>query len=298
MKNLFKVFIAFVMACVMGAFISCEVGLGKQVDVGYPSFSIDYPPTDSVIRDEFIIEGTCTDDMGVSAMKVKIINNSSNSSEEWQNAEIIDDGRNNKEGKWRIKVQPYTVNEDGQRVYKYYDGSYTAQVVAYDRVGHKSTVGSISFAIDNTAPVFVVTSPASMKLASPTPYGRKFSVAGQVSEDHVISKLNVKVFDKDENLVGPVLTFNNVEPSTISSGKIIAQWSTQAQDYLDKATSVNPGDEAVELHLNYLSIYNGRTITKENYSKSSDAIDMSKPEALETQNYNVVIEMIDNAMRS
>ena len=130
MKNLFKVFIAFVMACVMGAFISCEVGLGKQVDVGYPSFSIDYPPTDSVIRDEFIIEGTCTDDMGVSAMKVKIINNSSNSSEEWQNAEIIDDGRNNKEGKWRIKVQPYTVNEDGQRVYKYYDGSYTAQVVA------------------------------------------------------------------------------------------------------------------------------------------------------------------------
>ena len=296
MKNLFKVFIAFVMACVMGAFISCEVGLGKQVDVGYPSFSIDYPPTDSVIRDEFIIEGTCTDDMGVSAMKVKIINNSSNSSEEWQNAEIIDDGRNNKEGKWRIKVQPYTVNEDGQRVYKYYDGSYTAQVVAYDRAGHKSTVGSISFAIDNTAPVFVVTSPASMKLASPTPYGRKFSVAGQVSEDHVISKLNVKVFDKDENLVGPVLTFNNVEPSTISSGKIIAQWSTQAQEYLDKTTSLNPGDEAVELHLNYLSIYNGRTITKENYSKSSDAIDMSKPEALETQNYNVVIEMIDNAM--
>ena len=168
MKNFLRFFVSLVSVIFIGALLSCEIGLGKQVDVGYPSFSIDYPPTDSIIRDSFYIEGSCTDDVGVSAIRVKIINNSNPGQEEWQYAEILNDGKNNKEGSWRIKIDPFTVDEEGNINRIYHDGSYTAQVVAYDKAGHKSTVGSLSFSIDNTAPVFIVTSPASMKLQSPT----------------------------------------------------------------------------------------------------------------------------------
>ena len=288
MKNFLRFFVSLVSVIFIGALLSCEIGLGKQVDVGYPSFSIDYPPTDSIIRDSFYIEGSCTDDVGVSAIRVKIINNSNPGQEEWQYAEILNDGKNNKEGSWRIKIDPFTVDEEGNINRIYYDGSYTAQVVAYDKAGHKSTVGSLSFSIDNTAPVFIVTSPASMKLQSPTPYGRKFSIAGYVSEDHLISQLNVAVYDKDNNLVGDKISFFNVDPSSIQSGKIIAQWSASAQNYLDAVEAgedaVNPGDEIVLLHNNYLKLYNG-----------GNKINMANPESLETHSYNVTIEMIDNA---
>lgn len=40
MKNFIKIFVSLVSVVFIGALLSCEIGLGKQVDVGYPSFSI------------------------------------------------------------------------------------------------------------------------------------------------------------------------------------------------------------------------------------------------------------------
>ena len=42
--------------------ISCEIGLGAAVDTMAPTLSIDYPPTNAIIRDTFVISGSCGDD--------------------------------------------------------------------------------------------------------------------------------------------------------------------------------------------------------------------------------------------
>src|SRR5574344_1576209 len=59
---------------------SCDIGLGAQVDVGTPSASISYPPTQSIIKGMFTIVGTCSDDMGVTKVAISVaeINTSTN----------------------------------------------------------------------------------------------------------------------------------------------------------------------------------------------------------------------------
>src|SRR5574344_1714484 len=52
--------------------ISCDIGLGSQVDTATPSAAITYPDQQSYIRGKFIIAGTCSDDMGVEKVTVTI----------------------------------------------------------------------------------------------------------------------------------------------------------------------------------------------------------------------------------
>ena len=53
-------------------FASCEIGLGSSVDTEAPSLEITNPPSDSVIRDDFAIQGTWTDDGSISSVTVDI----------------------------------------------------------------------------------------------------------------------------------------------------------------------------------------------------------------------------------
>ena len=42
--------------------ISCEIGLGASVDTEPPALTIQTPQVDSIIRDDFAISGTWTDE--------------------------------------------------------------------------------------------------------------------------------------------------------------------------------------------------------------------------------------------
>ena len=55
----------FFVAVLLFSVISCEIGLGSAVDTQPPSVSISYPPSLSVIRDEFLFAGTWSDDQKV-----------------------------------------------------------------------------------------------------------------------------------------------------------------------------------------------------------------------------------------
>ena len=63
-KGSFYGIIVFLIAAFVAAlnYSSCEVGLGGAVDIQPPALSITSPGVDSVIRDNFILEGTCSDD--------------------------------------------------------------------------------------------------------------------------------------------------------------------------------------------------------------------------------------------
>lgn len=60
-------------------FSSCEVGLGSAVDTQPPEITIEYPFVDSVIREEFIISGTCKDETSVNNVNVVFTNINDNS---------------------------------------------------------------------------------------------------------------------------------------------------------------------------------------------------------------------------
>ena len=53
-----------------------EVGLGSAVDTAAPTVEIAYPPKNAIVRDSFIVSGTCDDDLFVSSVEVTVTNTS------------------------------------------------------------------------------------------------------------------------------------------------------------------------------------------------------------------------------
>ena len=44
-------------------FFSCEVGLGEAIDTEAPKITINYPESKAIVRDSFVLAGTCSDDI-------------------------------------------------------------------------------------------------------------------------------------------------------------------------------------------------------------------------------------------
>ncbi len=175
---------------------SCDVGLGSAVDVEPPSAKITYPPESSVIKDYFVLEGTCEDDQEVKNVYVTV-------------KKVVSDEDNNtvtktvsqslpavvKDNAWSITLNQK--NSDGS--FPYSDGKYSIEVVAIDTSNRSSTGFVRTFEIDNTAPVFIIKNPGSLSTENPTAYGSVFKVTGTIADDHEISRMTVKIFDKDGN---------------------------------------------------------------------------------------------------
>ena len=74
-KNLLSVF-AFVLTVFCGIFLSCEVGLGDSIDTKVPTVEITSPSADYIVRDEFTISGTWSDDGELKDIDVVLTNTS------------------------------------------------------------------------------------------------------------------------------------------------------------------------------------------------------------------------------
>lgn len=57
-------------------FSACDVGLGEAVDAMPPVVGITLPTADYIIKDEFVMSGTCSDDKGVVSVEVSLKNTS------------------------------------------------------------------------------------------------------------------------------------------------------------------------------------------------------------------------------
>ena len=69
----FQKFIVSVSLLFLLTFSACEVGLGEAVDTEAPKLTIDYPEAKAIVRDGFVLAGTCSDDIAVTKVVVSIL---------------------------------------------------------------------------------------------------------------------------------------------------------------------------------------------------------------------------------
>ena len=195
-KNMFRKISAFVVgSALLFAFSGCDVGLGESVDTSAPTLSIEYPPIAAVIKDTFVLYGSCDDDKSVASVSVQVVNTETKEVVDTLNATIDAGGKS-----WRVDVNPY-IEETGR--YKYLDGTYQFSVSAVDGAGHSSGESSRTFDLDNTAPVFIISKPGVVKSENlkPSAYGSVFTIDGTIADNHTISLMDVKIFDENGNVV-------------------------------------------------------------------------------------------------
>lgn len=249
MKNLVKIPVFSVLCVLVWAFISCEVGLGDSVDTTPPTMKITYPPSNSVIKGAFTLAGTSSDDQGISKVVVtvydsegklvKMKNDDGTESESIQ-AVVEDNGT-----KWRVSLN----KPDAAGNVPLPDGTYKFSAVATDTSGRTSNVPERSFDIDNTPPLFIISSPAVTDADNATEYGSVFSISGKIADNHSVRMMNVSVSDKDGKPLSGTETvewnFTNIETSG-GTNITAARYSTR-----------NDLDEKEQnLHANYSKIYN------------------------------------------
>ena len=248
MANCLKSFLAGGLIMLVCFFTSCDVGLGESVDTVAPSVEITYPPANSVIRGAFEFAGTCSDDKGVSSVSVTVLGTDrkavrytdlDGNSKEYAvpAAKVENDGKT-----WHILIN----EQISEGAYPLSDGTYICKVQAKDSSGRTSDWIERSFEIDNTEPVFIISSPAVTDTANATEYGSVFKISGKIADDHDIRKMNVTVYDKDGKIIegNDTWTYTNVDTA--------GGMSITAARYFTKS-----GLSAAEqtLHNNYINIY-------------------------------------------
>lgn len=176
--------IFFLMAAV---FSSCEVGLGESVDTMPPTVSIELPSAGYIIRDSFVMNGTCSDESGIASVEISLKNTSTKKTYPSYFAEI-DSIKN----VWTCKIDPLVAGKSVP------DGTYEATVTATDKAGRK-TFATKSFVLDNTAPILVLTRPATKISIDENQiydtYGAEFDITGQAADDNNIEKLVVSIYE-------------------------------------------------------------------------------------------------------
>ncbi len=201
-------------------FSTCDIGLGASVDTEAPVGAITSPVLDAVIRDEFAIQGTWSDDGSIKSISVELKN--TGTSETFSYSAKVQ-----AEGTWYCVIDPETEGIS--------DGSYLATIVITDKVAHQTSL-TRSYTIDNTPPLIVLTTLSTKaSSASADSYGRTFSLKGQAADDNNVSKILVNVFDNSECSGNPLttVTLSNV-PLTIELE--VAQYDYDSdEDYKENA---------------------------------------------------------------
>lgn len=125
--------------------VTCKAGLGESVDTTPPKMNIAYPPANSIIRDWFMMSGLAEDETFVKDVTVVFKGKETHTFK----ADV------DKEKKqWTLKAN---TKSDGR--YPIADGQYEVTVTATDSAGRK-TSAKITYYIDNTPPVLVLTRPS------------------------------------------------------------------------------------------------------------------------------------------
>ena len=175
---------------------SCEIGLGSSVDTDPPTLEITTPPVDSIIRDKFVIGGKWSDDGEIAGVSVTLKKTDGSGSEITltgtitENTAVTERGT----GTWSALVDPFA--EDGTTLLK--DGTYQATVTITDTVD-RATIASTTFAVDNTAPVIVLTRPSTAADSSSSDtYGQTFNLEGQAADTNNVSLIEVKIYSDPE----------------------------------------------------------------------------------------------------
>ncbi len=172
-------------------FFSCEVGLGEAIDTEAPKITINYPESKAIVRDSFVLAGTCSDDIAVTKVVVSILDEENKTVTGYDFKQPVVETTIDEKQFWSV-----TLNEQLQDgTYPLKDGKYTFRAVAYDGAGRKSGELERDLEIDNTAPVFIINSPGSISTESS--FGSVFKIEGSIAENHTVKEMNLTIFDAD-----------------------------------------------------------------------------------------------------
>lgn len=183
---------------------SCEVGLGPAVDVSAPSVVISSPRDSAVIRGEFALMGTWSDDGTLDKINV-ILNSTSNPSLKYEFSGEFTGNAQDEQKNWRCVINPLSETKPIK------DGEYKATVYTIDTAKH-TTILTKTFTVDNTAPVIILQRPGTASDSeNADSYGQKFTLQGQGADSSNINRIDIHIYsDKDCLNFLKTVSLNNV----------------------------------------------------------------------------------------
>lgn len=239
-----------ILAALCGVSCKVGVGLGESIDTESPIVDITYPAETSIIRDSFILCGTCKDDKGVSSVKVSVKSTLTNETVISEAPATI-----NKDNTWQIELNKYdSSNTSYYNGWQLADGTYQVSVVAADDAGRDVSATRV-FDIDNTPPVLVLTKPTTAGSGTAKSYGRAVQLEGIFSEScsSGISELVVRFY----NVAGEYLfdsSFSNILDMSNANPLTIAE-------YYDSGDEPEPSSENYVKWQNYQKLYGAQAIS-------------------------------------
>lgn len=221
-KLAYSILAAWTFTFIISLFPSCEIGLGGAVDTQPPSLTITNPKVDSVIRDQFLIAGTWTDDGNIASVKATLIRTDGKGKPVEIDGSFTQDERQG--GNWKVLVD--------YKAKKLIDGTYQASIAIKDKSGRVTTQNT-TFTIDNTAPVLVLSRPSIKDGQSGfDSYGRSFTLEGKAADDNDISHIEVNIYENADS-TEPMKTIglDNI-PLTIEQDVAVYD-AAEANDYAE-----------------------------------------------------------------
>lgn len=201
--------------------ISCEIGLGAAVDTEPPALDIVTPPVDAIIRDNFAIRGTWSDDGAIDTISIKLDRTDGKGSSLEFTGEFVESKDKRGSGTWTAEIpaksKPVT------------DGTYQAVVTIKDATG-RTTTQSTTFTIDNTPPLLILQRPATdistTDESSIDTYGKILTLEGRAADDNNIDHIDVKIYsDPGKTNLIHTITLKNVP---LSIALDAAKWGDEA----------------------------------------------------------------------
>ncbi|MFC2331194.1 MAG: hypothetical protein ACFNKL_09060, partial [Treponema sp.] len=183
---------------------SCEVGLGPAVDVSAPSVVISSPRDSAVIRGEFALMGTWSDDGTLDKINV-VLNSTSDPSLKYEFSGEFTGNAQDEQKNWRCVINPLSETKPIK------DGEYKATVYTSDTAKH-TTILTKTFTVDNTAPVIILQRPGTASDSeNADSYGQKFTLQGQGADSSNINRIDIHIYsDKDCLNFLKTVSLNNV----------------------------------------------------------------------------------------
>lgn len=227
--NLLRIALVSFLAFLAVVFSACDVGLGEAVDTEKPTISIEYPPKNVVIKEDFVISGKCHDETSMKSVALAFQNSESEHVEKFT-ATLAQD-----KNSWSARINEYD-SEKGK--YLLPDGTYFVTAVATDSSGRQQE-DKMTLRIDNTPPMIVLTNPGTVEneenpLEKAGGFGATIKIQGSVSDFSVTdndsgSKLVFTVFDENDKFLA-YRELSNIPPSL---GIIIGEYTDGTENLTD-----------------------------------------------------------------
>ena len=204
-KHSFLLTVLAVFSLIFAILISCEIGLGGAVDTEPPTVEITYPQKNVIIKDSFLMSGTCDDETGVASVTLVFENNNTKQQYTYQ-AKIGEDKKT-----WSCEINKF---DDTTKNYPLPDGKYNVTATAQD-TAERTSQASVTYTIDNTAPLLVLENPSTVlneagtNLSDAGAFGATIKIKGKVvdagtdDENNFAngSRLVFTVFDENNNFL-------------------------------------------------------------------------------------------------